>query len=164
MDATTWGNPEVRRKIEVYWTGLSVPLTAGVEFDFVNFVKNLPAPQIGKLDPFFNVVTDKLNVFNEDSDLYFKANFDVTWASSANRRAISLEFFGTRHNYIGQAREISGVDTTMSLHTMLSIDKNDYLAESGCPILCEVWNTDCTLNNLLIIVSQRSFNPNISKA
>lgn len=142
-----------RKKTEVYYSGVSVPLSDGVAQNLVTLLKAL-TPTSGTLAPFFDTVGNKLRVINDDATLFFKLNLTGNWTGGSTARHLRLDFAGTNGNSIVANRTQITTGDTISLHTFLSVDKNGNLATNGSVINLTTVGTNFTITSALLVVEQ----------
>lgn len=144
-----------RKKTEVYWSGLTgQTLISDTDVNLVDFLKNLPPPAFGTLPPFFNVTSDKLNVFNDDVSLAFKINLQGSWTGGSTNRSMQLDFLGTNGNRIVASRDAAVTSDVITLATFFSVDKNGALATNGSTPVIRSNGGTFTVTAILLIAEQ----------
>lgn len=154
-----------RRKTEVAWANLSTPITlaADTNYNMVALFKAITdIPQRGTLAPFFNIATDKLNVYDEGATLTFKLNLEGAWAGGGTNSSMELKFLGTIGNDISAVRVAGQTSDTVSLPTFFSIDAGDYIALNGTEPILRANSRSFTINSILLIAEQSTHLPAIS--
>lgn len=148
-DSATSGS--TRQKSEVTFTGLNltIPTTAT---NLINLVKNLS--HTGSLAPFFNVTTNKLNVFNVGATVTFKLNIIGTWGGSSINRSMTVSFPSTTGNTLVESRDAVVMQDILSLSTFFSVDKDGNLATSGSDITIQSNGGTFTATTILLIAEQ----------
>ena len=118
-----------RKKMEVYYSGLSLAIPT-TETNFINLIKTL-SPTSGSLNSFINTSTNKVNVYNEDSSLFFKVNITGSWTTSSQSRSMVLDFAGTNGNTLTVNRVDNTTPDVIQFSTYFSVDKNGNMALNG---------------------------------
>ena len=144
-----------RRKCEVHYAGVSVNLVADTNYNLVELVKVL-TPTSGVLEPFFNPVSNKLNVYNSNESVHFKLNLIGSWHGSNTHKSIQVDFLGTIGNrlLVNRPEGVSG--DTLSLIGLLSIDVNGNIASNGTAISIRSNGGDYLVTDILLIAEQNS--------
>lgn len=148
-----------RKKTEVAWVNLSSPilLTADTDYNMVALFKAITdTPQRGTLAPFFNTVTNKLNVYNEGATLTFKLNLEGAWSGGGTNSSMEIRFLGTIGNDIFAVRVAGQTADTVSLPTFFSIDADDYIALNGTAPILRANSRSFTINSILLIAEQNT--------
>lgn len=144
-----------RKKTEAYWSGLTGrTLASGADVRLVNFLKALPSPSVGTLAPFFNVTSDKLNVFNDNVSLAFKINLTGSWDGGSTKRSMQLDFLGTNGNRLVASRDVAVTSDVITLATFFSVDKNGSLATNGSTPIIRSNDGTFTVTAILLIAEQ----------
>jgi hypothetical protein len=153
----------VRRKTEAYWSGLTGRTFASdTDVNLVDFLKALPPPSAGTLAPFFNVTSNKLNVFNDNVSLAFKINLTGSWSGSSTRRSMQLDFLGTNGNRLVASRDEGVTSDVITLATFFSVDKNGSLVTNGSTPVIRSNGGTFTVTAILLIAEQVTFESSIS--
>ena len=144
----------VRRKMEVFYDGLSWPVSI-TESNLLQQLTGL-TPTSGSLNSFVNTATNKLNVYNDDASLFFKAKITGTWNSaSTNPNTLQIHFSGGTAGNIVNSIKTSGMDADdLQFITFLSVDKDGSLQATGSTLTINTIDTDFTINSILLIVEQ----------
>ena len=142
-----------RKKVELYWSGISLVVPTTVT-NLVGLLKTVPQTS-GTFTPFFNLASNKLNVFNDDATLLFKLNLVGSWSGVAANRGMKLVFDGTSGNTV----VVNGIqaDTppdTLQFTTYLSVDKDGNLATNGSAITLQSLVSNFTITAALLTVEQ----------
>jgi hypothetical protein len=152
-----------RKKTEVYWSGLSgITLTSGVDVDLVALLKGLPAPQAGQLAPFFNVSSDKMNAFNDNSSLAFKLNLVGSWSGGSTNRSMQLDFVGTNGNRLVASRDVAVTSDVITLATFFSIDAGGGIVTNGTKPVIRSNGGNYSVTAVLLIAEQATRQTQIS--
>lgn len=148
------GTP-VRKKSEVYWSGLvGKTLPANTDVNLVQFLKALPAAQYGTLTPFFNTVSNKMNVFNSSSTVSFKVNLVGTWAGGSSMRSMQLDFLGTSGNRLVASRDVAVTSDVITLATFFSVDEGGNLVHNGTEPVIRSNSGAYTVSAVLVVAEQ----------
>lgn len=142
-----------RKKTEVYYTGVSVTLTAGTQYNLVNLLKALTANS-GTLAPFFDTTTNKLKVINDNASCMFKLNLVGNWANASSDRSLQVDFVGTNGNRLVANRSSDTTADSLTLSTFLSVDKNGNLATNGSTVNLTAVGINFTITSALLITEQ----------
>lgn len=150
------GSGSTRQKSEVTLSGLNltIPTTAT---NLINLVKNLP--HAGNLFPFFNVTTNKFNVFNVGATATFKLNIIGSWGGSSTNRSMTVSFPSTTGNTLVESRDAAVTQDALSFPTFFSVDKDGNLATSGSDITIQSNGGTFTATAILLIAEQMVPNP-----
>lgn len=150
------GSGSTRQKSEVTFSGLNltIPTTAT---NLINLVKNLS--HTGSLAPFFNVTTNKFNVFNIGTTVTFKLNIIGTWGGASTNRSMTVSFPGTTGNTLVESRDAAVTQDILSFPTFFSVDKDGNLATSGSDITIQSNGGTFTAATILLIAEQMVPNP-----
>lgn len=142
-----------RKKVELYWSGISLVVPTTVT-NLVGLLKTVPQTS-GVFTPFFNLTSNKLNVFNDDATLLFKLNLVGSWSGAAANRGMKLTFGGTTGNTVVVNRiQADTPPDTLQFTTYLSVDKNGNLATNGSAITLQSLVSDFTITSALLTVEQ----------
>lgn len=142
-----------RKKTEVYYSGVSVVLTAGTTYNLVTLLKALTATS-GTLAPFFDTTGNKLKVINDNASCYFKLNVVGNWANASSDRSIQIDFVGTNGNRLVANRSSATTADSLTLSTFLSVDKNGNLATNGSTVNITAVGINFTITSALLIAEQ----------
>lgn len=152
-----------RKKSEVLWTALTgITLPGDTNRDLIAVLKALPAPASGTLAPFFNTVSDKLNVYNDNSSVAFKLNLQGNWTSGSTNRSMQLDFLGTNGNRLVASRDVAVTSDVITLATFFSIDKNGFIALNGTKPVIRSNGGSFNVTGILIIAEQVTAETTIS--
>ncbi len=144
-----------RKKTEVYWSGLTgITLASNTDVNLVNRLKTLPSPNYGTLAPFFNVTSNKLNVFNDNVSLGFKMNVTGSWAGSSTRRSMQLDFLDSNGSRLVASHDEAVTSDVITLATFFSVDKNGSLATNGSTLVIRSNGGPFTVTSILLIAEQ----------
>lgn len=144
----------VRRKSELWWTGLSSSIADGVDTNLITLLKGVAPPQSGSFAPFFDIVADKLRVFNQDASVAFKVNLIGSWAGSSTNRSMRLTFQGTNGNVLEANRVQGFTEDVITLATFFSVDAGGNLSVNGSSPILTVFGAPFTLTSCLLIAEQ----------
>lgn len=142
-----------RKKTEVYYTGVSVTLTAGTQYNLVNLLKALTANS-GTLAPFFDTTSNKLKVINDNASCMFKLNLVGNWDNASSDRSLQIDFVGTNGNRLVANRSSATTADSLTLSTFLSVDKNGNLATNGSTVNLTAVGINFTITSALLIAEQ----------
>lgn len=142
-----------RKKTEVYYSGLSVALTAGTVYNLVTLLKVL-TPATGTLAPFFDTTGNKLKVINDNASCAFKLNIVGNWANASSDRSLQVDFVGTNGNRLVANRSSATTADSLTLATFLSVDKNGNLATNGSVVNLTAVGINFTITSALLIAEQ----------
>lgn len=143
---------KVRKKMEVYYSGLtlSIPTTAT---NFIDLVKAL-TPTSGALNSFFNTTSNKLNVYNDNTSVFFKVNIVGSWTTTSQNRSMVLDFAGTQGNRLTVNRVDNTVPDTVQFSTHFSVDANGNMVTNGTAPSIQSNGSVFTATAILITVEQ----------
>lgn len=142
-----------RKKTEVYYSGLSVSLTAGTAYNLITLLKAL-TPTTGSLAPFFDTAGNKLKVINDNASCAFKLNIVGNWANASSDRSLQVDFVGTNGNRLVANRSSATTADSLTLATFLSVDKNGNLATNGSVVNLTAVGINFTITSALLIAEQ----------
>ncbi|ELK1247678.1 TPA: hypothetical protein MNC23_002241 [Citrobacter freundii] len=141
----------VRQKSECYFTGLNLVIPT-TPTNLINLIKNLT--HTGSLAPFFNITTNKLNVFNQDTTVTFKVNVIGTWSGASTNRSMTVDFPQTNGNSLTKTRDAQVTTDILSFPTFFSVDKDGNLATNGSDITIQSNGATFTATSILLIAEQ----------
>lgn len=143
---------KVRKKMEVYYSGLTlaIPTTAT---NFIDLVKAL-TPTSGALNSFFNTTSNKLNVYNDNTSVFFKVNIVGSWTTTSQNRSMVLDFAGTQGNRLTVNRVDNTVPDTVQFSTHFSVDANGNMVTNGTAPSIQSNGSVFTATAILITVEQ----------
>lgn len=143
---------KVRKKMEVYYSGLTldIPTTAT---NLVDLVKGL-TPTSGALNTFFNTTTNKLNVYNDNTSVFFKINIVGTWTTTSQNRSMVLDFAGTQGNRLTANRVDNTTPDIVQFNTHFSVDANGNMVTNGTAPSIQSNGSAFTATAILITVEQ----------
>lgn len=142
-----------RKKSEVRYTGLSEVLVGGVSRNLISILSAY-TPVSGGLSPFFNTTTNKLNVYNDDSSVWFKVNLAGTWAGGSVNRSMQLDFVGTNGNRIVMSRDAAVTTDVIQLLTFFSVDLGGNIATNGTQPMLLSNGGNYTITDVLLVAEQ----------
>ncbi|UIW11489.1 MAG: hypothetical protein [Enterobacter phage ENC7] len=144
----------VRKKSEVFWTGLSLVIPEDTPTNFINLIKGV-VPTTGTLEPFFKIADNKLHPFNENSTLTFKLNLKGTFTGATTaQRSVTLDFVGTQGNTLTINRSQSVTTSTLSFATFFSVDKNGNMVTNGTAFNIFANGSPFTVSEALLVAEQ----------
>lgn len=143
---------KVRKKMEVYYSGLTlaIPTTAT---NLINLIKGL-TPTSGALNTFFNPTTNKLNVYNDNTSVFFKINIVGTWTTTSQNRSMVLDFAGTQGNRLTANRVDNTAPDIIQFNTHFSVDANGNMVTNGTAPSIQSNGSVFTATAILITVEQ----------
>ncbi|HIH5391435.1 TPA: tail needle knob protein [Citrobacter freundii] len=141
-----------RKKSEVVYTGISqvIPTTAT---NLITMLKAL-TPSSGTLLPFFNTITDKLTVFNENKTLNFKLSMIGSYPGGTTNRSMQLTFSGAVPDTLVASRNAATATDNILLATFFSVDQGGFLATNGSTITIQANGAAFTATTIKIIAEQ----------
>lgn len=141
-----------RKKSELVFTGLSllIPTTP------TNLIALLKAitPASGSFAPFFDIVNDKMVVFNENKTLNFKLVVVGSWSSGSLNRSLSVTFSGAVPDTLTEPRYPGTTTDNCTFPTFFSVDKDGFLAANGSTITIVSNGSTFTANTVKLIAEQ----------
>lgn len=141
-----------RKKSELVFTGLSllIPITP------TNLITLLKAitPAGGSFSPFFDIVNDKMVVFNENKTLNFKLVVAGSWASGSLNRSMSVTFSGAVPDTLTEPRYPGTTTDNCTFPTFFSVDKDGFLATNGSTITIVSNGSTFTATTVKLIAEQ----------
>lgn len=143
---------KVRKKMEVYYSGLSLAIPTS-STNFVNLIKTL-TPTSGALNSFFNTTTNKLNVYNDNSSVFFKVNITGTWTTTSSNRSMIMGFTGTNGNTLTVTRVENTSPDVIQFNTYFSVDASGNMVTNGAPITIQSNGSVFTATSILVTVEQ----------
>ena len=148
------GKIPTRKKSEVSYSGLNITLNAGTSYNLINRLKaNTPAS--GALAPFFNVTSDKMNVFDDDTSVLFKLNVTGSWSgSSTSNKSMQIDFEGPTANRQTKSRDEAVTSDVISIPTFFSIDKGGFLVSNGSAITIRSNGSNFNITAVTLIAEQ----------
>lgn len=145
-----------RLKTEVSYRNVSVtiPTTFTSLFDIISGL----TPSAGKLYPFFNTQTKKLNLYNCNESIFFKLNIVGVWegGSGVSSRSMEMDFTSTEGNRLFSLRDTAqGEDDIISFLTFMSVDIDGNLVRNGSPIMIRSNGKAFVAKEILIVAEQQ---------
>ncbi|ARB05893.1 hypothetical protein fHeYen901_120 [Yersinia phage fHe-Yen9-01] len=142
----------IRKKSELYWTGLTLALATGVSNNLISILKAIP-PTTGTLLPFFDITDNKMKVFNQSESVSFKLNLIGVFTGASQARSITVDFVGTNGNTLVESRPQNASDI-LSFTTFFSVDKDGAMATNGTAINVTANAGVFTINSVLLVAEQ----------
>lgn len=141
-----------RKKSELVFTGLSllIPITPT---NLITLLKDI-TPASGSFSPFFDIVNDKMVVFNENKTLNFKLVVAGSWASGSLNRSMSVTFSGAVPDTLTEPRYPGTTTDNCTFPTFFSVDKDGFLATNGSTITIVSNGSTFTANTVKLIAEQ----------
>ena len=141
-----------RKKSEVVYSGVSVTIPT-TPTNLVGLLKTL-TPSSGTLAPFFDIVNNKMVVFNENKTLLFKLSIVGTWPSGTANRSMQLTFSGSVPDTLVTSRNAATTTDNILLATFFSVDKDGFLATNGSTLTIQSNGAAFTATTIKIIAEQ----------
>ncbi|EFC1220349.1 hypothetical protein FR142_22600 [Escherichia coli] len=141
-----------RKKSEVVYSGISVTIPTAPT-NLVSLLKTL-TPSSGTLAPFFDIVNNKMVVFNENKTLFFKLSIVGTWPSGTANRSMQLTFSGSVPDTLVSSRNSATTTDNILLATFFSVDKDGFLATNGSTLTIQSNGAAFTATTIKIIAEQ----------
>lgn len=141
-----------RKKSELVFTGLSL-LIPTTPTNLITLLKAI-TPANGSFAPFFDIVNDKMVVFNENKTLNFKLVVVGSWASGSLNRSMSITFLGAVTDTITEPRYPGTTTDNCTFPTFFSVDKDGFLATNGSTITIVSNGSTFTANTVKLIAEQ----------
>lgn len=151
---------KVRKKMEVYYSGLTLTIPTTTT-NLINLVKGL-TPTSGALNAFFNTTTNKLNVYNDNTSVFFKINIVGTWTATSQNRSMVLDFAGTQGNKLTANRVDNTAPDIIQFNTYFSVDANGNMVTNGTAPSIQSNGSVFTATAILITVEQTTGVANIT--
>lgn len=141
-----------RKKSELVFTGLSL-LIPTTSTNLITLLKAI-TPASGSFAPFFDIVNDKMVVFNENKTLNFKLVVVGSWASGSLNRSMSVTFSGAVPDTLTEPRYPGTTTDNCTFPTFFSVDKDGFLATNGSTITIVSNGSTFTANTVKLIAEQ----------
>lgn len=141
-----------RKKSELVFTGLSL-LIPTTPTNLITLLKAI-TPASGSFAPFFDIVNDKMVVFNEDKTLNFKLVVVGSWASGSLNRSMSVTFSGAVPDTLTEPRYPGTTTDNCTFPTFFSVDKDGFLATNGSTITIVSNGSTFTATTVKLIAEQ----------
>lgn len=141
-----------RKKSELVFTGLSL-LIPTTPTNLITLLKSI-TPASGSFAPFFDIVNDKMVVFNENKTLNFKLVVVGSWASGSLNRSMSVTFSGAVPDTLTEPRYPGTTTDNCTFPTFFSVDKDGFLATNGSTITIVSNGSTFTANTVKLIAEQ----------
>lgn len=141
-----------RKKSELVFTGLSL-LIPTAPTNLITLLKAI-TPASGSFAPFFDIVNDKMVVFNEDKTLNFKLVVVGSWASGSLNRSMSVTFSGAVPDTLTEPRYPGTTTDNCTFPTFFSVDKDGFLATNGSTITIVSNGSTFTATTIKLIAEQ----------
>ncbi|MGL4757281.1 MAG: tail needle knob protein [Aeromonadaceae bacterium] len=141
-----------RKKSELVFTGLSL-LIPTTPTNLITLLKAI-TPASGSFAPFFDIVNDKMVVFNENKTLNFKLVVVGSWASGSLNRSMSVTFSGAVPDTLTEPRYPGTTTDNCTFPTFFSVDKDGFLATNGSTITIVSNGSTFTANTVKLIAEQ----------
>lgn len=142
----------IRDKTEVYYNNVSFSITS-TPTNLITLIKGL-TPTSGVLNKFFNTTSNKLNVYNESSTLFFKLSLSGTWQTGTANLGMQLNFASTNGNNLNTTRNPAASTDIITFSVFFSVDENGNLATNGTDILIHTFSSSFNVTSVLIIAEQ----------
>ena len=143
---------KVRKKMEVYYSGLTLDIPTTTT-NLIDLIKGL-TPTSGALNSFFNTTTNKLNVYNDNTSVFFKINIVGTWTTTSQNRSMVLDFAGTQGNRLTANRVDNTTPDIIQFNTHFSVDANGNMVTNGTAPSIQSNGSVFTATAILITVEQ----------
>lgn len=141
-----------RKKSELVFTGMSL-LIPTAPTNLIALLKAI-TPASGSFAPFFDIVNDKMVVFNEDKTLNFKLVIVGSWTSGSLNRSMSVTFSGAVPDTLTEPRYPGTTTDNCTFPTFFSVDKDGFLATNGSTITIVSNGSAFTANTVKLIAEQ----------
>lgn len=151
MQITTLGQ-KVRKKMEVYYSGLTLTIPT-TPTNLIDLIKGR-TPTSGALNAFFNTTTNKLNVYNDNTSVFFKINIVGSWTTTSQNRSMVLDFAGTQGNRLTANRVDNTSHDIIQFNTHFSVDANGNMVTNGTAPTIQSNGSVFTATAILITVEQ----------
>lgn len=142
----------LRDKSEVFYNNISFTITS-TPTNLISLLKVL-TPTSGVLNNFFNTTSNKLNVYNEDSTLFFKLALTGTWQTGTQNLGMQLNFTSTNGNNLNTTRNPAATTDIITFSVFFSIDENGNLVSNGTDMMIHTFSSSFNVTSLLIIAEQ----------
>lgn len=141
-----------RKKSELVFTGLSL-LIPTTPTNLITLLKAI-TPVSGSFSPFFDIVNDKMVVFNENKTLNFKLVVVGSWASGSLNRSMSVTFYGAVPDTLTEPRYPGTTEDNCTFPTFFSVDVDGFLATNGSTITIVSNGSTFTATTVKLIAEQ----------
>lgn len=141
-----------RKKSELVFTGLSL-LIPTTPTNLITLLKAI-TPASGSFSPFFDIVNDKMVVFNENKTLNFKLVIVGSWASGSLNRSMSVTFSGSVPDTLTEPRYPGTTEDNCTFPTFFSVDVGGFLATNGSTITIVSNGSTFTATTVKLIAEQ----------
>lgn len=141
----------VRDKTEVYYT--SAFTVTSTPTSLISLLKVL-TPSSGTLNKFFNTTSNKLNVYNENSTVFFKLSLTGEWQTGTANLGMQLNFVSTNGNNLNTTRNPAATTDIITFTVFFSVDKNGNLVSNGTDMLIKTFSSSFNVSSALIIAEQ----------
>lgn len=141
-----------RKKSELVFTGLSL-LIPTTPTNLITLLKAI-TPASGSFAPFFDIVNDKMVVFNENKTLNFKLVIAGAWASGSLNRSMSVTFSGAVPDTLNEIRYPGTTIDNCTFPTFFSVDVGGFLATNGSTITIVSNGSTFTATTVKLIAEQ----------
>lgn len=142
----------IRDKSEVYYSGVSFAITS-TPTNLITLIKGL-TPTSGVLNKFFNTTSNKLNVYNESSTLFFKLSLSGSWQTGTQNLGMQLNFTSTNGNNLNTTRNPAATTDIITFSVFFSVDENGNLVNNGTDMMISTFGSSFNVTSLLIIAEQ----------
>lgn len=141
----------VRDKTEVYYT--SAFTVTSTPTSLISLLKVL-TPSSGTLNKFFNTTSNKLNVYNENSTVFFKLSLTGEWQTGTANLGMQLNFVSTNGNNLNTTRNPAATTDIITFTVFFSVDKDGNLVSNGTDMLIKTFTSSFNVSSALIIAEQ----------
>lgn len=141
----------VRDKTEVYYT--SAFTITSTPTSLISLLKVL-TPSSGTLNKFFNTTSNKLNVYNENSTVFFKLSLTGTWQTGTANLGMQLNFVSTNGNNLNSTRNPAATTDIITFSVFFSVDRDGNLVSNGTDMLIKTFTSSFNVSSALIIAEQ----------
>jgi hypothetical protein len=142
----------LRDKTEVFYNNISFSINS-TPTNLISLLKVL-TPTSGILDKFFNTSSNKLNVYNENSTLFFKLALTGAWQTGTQNLGMQLNFTSTNGNNLNTTRNPAATTDIITFSVFFSIDENGNLVSNGTDMMIHTFGSSFNVTSLLVIAEQ----------
>lgn len=142
----------LRDKTEVFYNNVAFSITS-TPTNLISLIKSL-TPSSGVLNKFFNTTSNKLNVYNESSTLFFKLSLTGTWQTGTTNLGMQLNFASTNGNNLNTTRNPAATTDIITFSVFFSVDENGNLATNGTDMIIRTFSSSFNVTSVLIIAEQ----------
>lgn len=148
--------PQPRRKSETYWSGLSLSVTTATPLNLVTALKAITPTSGTSLtnNPFFNLTTDKLAVYNENLSATIKISFVGAFTGGATNRGLINTYTLTQSDVLVANRPVTNPNDYFTFIEIIAVDQNGFAATDGVTTTLQAVGGNYVISSVKLVIEQ----------